>query len=554
MYTQEEVKATFRELCNMPAETEWLEFKKAGNNFSFEKIGKYFSALGNEANLKKQRFGWLIFGVNDTHPRQIVGTNYRRDRASLDQLKHEISGGTNGITFQEIYELYLPEGRVLLLQIPPAPAGIPIAWKGHFYGREGESLGPLAIHEIEEIRGQASMFDWSAEICAEASLEDLDKEALEIAKAKFAAKYPKLLELSKNWDLSQFLDKTKLTRGGQITRAAILLLGKPEGAHFLLPNPAQITWKLDSDDKGYEHFGPPFLTAVEDIFQRIRNTKFRIQPFNRLIPYELTKYDSGTVLEALNNCLAHQDYSQNARIIITEKNDRLILQNIGDFYDGTVEDYVLRERTPERYRNPFLTQAMVSLDMIDTMGMGIRRMFLTQRKRYFPLPEYDFSDRNHVVMTIYGKLIDENYSRMLIEKEDLSLAEVISLDKIQKKQELPHREVAVLRKKKLVEGRYPHVFVASGIAKATEQEVEYTRHRAFDKQYYKDMIFAFLRQHGEATPIDLQRLLFDKLSDLLSEKQRRDKVRNLLQEMAREGRIENVGGRGYGAVWKRKNQ
>lgn len=167
MYTQEEVKATFRELCNMPAETEWLEFKKAGNNFSFEKIGKYFSALGNEANLKKQRFGWLIFGVNDTHPRQIVGTNYRRDRASLDQLKHEISGGTNGITFQEIYELYLPEGRVLLLQIPPAPAGIPIAWKGHFYGREGESLGPLAIHEIEEIRGQASMFDWSAEICAE---------------------------------------------------------------------------------------------------------------------------------------------------------------------------------------------------------------------------------------------------------------------------------------------------------------------------------------------------------------------------------------------------
>jgi len=126
-------------------------------------------------------------------------------------------------------------------------------------------------------------------------------------------------DLSKNWDMSQFLDKTKLTRGGQITRAAILLLGKPEAAHFLLPNPAQITWKLDSDDKAYEHFGPPFLITVEDIFQRIRNTKFRIQPFNRLIPYELTKYDSGTVLEALNNCLAHQDYSQNARMIITEK-------------------------------------------------------------------------------------------------------------------------------------------------------------------------------------------------------------------------------------------
>ena len=100
--------------------------------------------------------------------------------------------------------------------------------------------------------------------------------------------------------------------------------------------------------------------------------RFKLQPFNQLIPIELSKYDSWIILEALNNCIAHQDYTQNARVIVTEKVDKLILQNRGSFYDGNVEDYVLRERTPEKYRNPFLTQAMVNMDMIElTLKVGL---------------------------------------------------------------------------------------------------------------------------------------------------------------------------------------
>lgn len=552
MKSQKDIRQIFQELLDIPNETEWVEFKEARNNFPFEKLGEYFSALSNEANLKKRDFGWLVLGVSDNRPRNIVGSNYRDSNVALDKLKQEISESTNGITFHEIHEILLPEGRVLLLQIPPAPAGIPVSWKGHFFGRNGESLGPLSITEIEQIRGQKNSFDWSAVICPHATIEDLDKNALMIARKKFLTKYPKLSESSDEWDETLFLDKAKLTRNGRITNTAILLLGKAESSHFLLPHPAQITWKLDADEQAYEHFGPPFLLTVEDIFKHIRNTKFRIQPFNRLIPYELTKYDPGIILEALNNCIAHQDYSLNARIIITEKTDSIILRNIGDFYDGTIEDYVLRERTPERYRNPFLAQAMVNLDMIDTMGMGIRRMFLTQRKRFFPLPEYNFSENNHVVMTIFGKLIDENYSRVLIEKKDLSLTEVILLDKIQKKQKISQNEAALLRKKKLIEGRHPNIFIASTIATATDQTVEYTRHKAFDKKYYKDLIVAFIEQHGKATSNDILRLLVNKLSDLLSEKQQKDKIRNMLQEMSQKSIIKNIGARGRNAIWVKR--
>ncbi len=106
---------------SLPSETEWLEFKEAKNNFDFDDIGKYFSALSNEANLKEKQYGWLIFGVEDKKKKIL---------------------------------------------------GIPAAWEGHYYGRDGESLGALNLQEIEQIRNQVNYYDWSAQICKGASSKD----------------------------------------------------------------------------------------------------------------------------------------------------------------------------------------------------------------------------------------------------------------------------------------------------------------------------------------------------------------------------------------------
>ena len=535
MFSREELTEMITQYRQMPTETEWLEFKEAKYNFDSDDLGKYFAALSNEANLKGRSSAWLIFGISNKYPREIVGTSYRKDPSKLNALKHEVAQQTNGLSFQEIYEIDLNEGRILLFQIPAAPAGMPTSWKGHYYGRTGESLGSLSIQEIESIRKQISGIDWSAQVCKGATLQDLDKEALQAAQTKFLNKHlgTRFAKEIENWEVTTFLDKVKLTRNGEITTTAILLLGKPESAHHLTPYPAQITWKLEGEEEAYAHFGPPFLLSIEEIFRHIRNIKFRFQPLNQLIPIELTKYDPKIVLEALNNCIAHQDYSQNARIIITEKVDRLILQNIGSFYDGTVDDYVLRGRTPERYRHSFLVQAMVNLDMIDTMGMGIKRMFLEQRKRYFPLPEYDLEDRNHVKLTIYGKLIDENYSRILIENQDLSIEEVISLDRIQKKLLVSKEEVQKLKKKRLVEGRYPNVFVAAHIAAATNKQAQYIKNRAFDSAHYQQLIIKFLDQYEIATRQDINNLIINKLPEILNETQKINKVGNLLGKMRR---------------------
>ena len=66
-------------------ENECVEFKKAENNYDIDLLGKYFSALGNEANLKNKQYSWIIFGVDDkTH--KLINTNFYKD-SNFNKLK-----------------------------------------------------------------------------------------------------------------------------------------------------------------------------------------------------------------------------------------------------------------------------------------------------------------------------------------------------------------------------------------------------------------------------------------------------------------------------------
>ena len=115
-----------------------------------------------------------------------------------------------------------------------------------------------------------------------------------------------------------------------------------------------MTWKLEGAERAYEHFGPPFLLNTTLLYQRIRNIQLRILPEDELLAIEVSKYDQRVVLEAVHNCIAHQDYSRNGRITVTEQLDKLVLENEGNFYEGCPDDYVEGHKTPSRYRNPFL--------------------------------------------------------------------------------------------------------------------------------------------------------------------------------------------------------
>jgi ATP-dependent DNA helicase RecG len=524
-------------------ENEVVEFKQAGNDYDSDRIGEYFSALSNEANLRGVDRAWLVFGVHNKS-RAVVGTAYRLDPERLQSQKGQIAQSTEpSITFREIHVLKHPAGRVILFEIPPAPRGIPIAWKGHYYARAGESRAPLGLDKLDEIRQQTLQADWSAQIIADASLADLDETALSKARESFAKKYANRFDANEvmNWPLATFLDRAHVTQHGAITRSALLLLGKPESAWRLSPHPAQLTWKLDGPERAYEHFGPPFLLSTTQLYQRIRNIQLRLLPQDELLPVEVSKYDQKIVLEALHNCIAHQDYSRNGRVVVIEQPDKLIFESEGRFFEGEPEDYLEGNKVPRRYRNPFLAQAMAELNMIDTMGYGIHDMHARQARRYFPMPDYDLSEAGAVRLTIYGSVVDPAYSRLLIQKTDLPLVDVLALDRVQKKLPVPDAAAARLRKAGLIEGRKPNLFVSASVAKVTASLEDYLRTRGQDDAFYLKLITDYLAMKGEASRADINKLLLDKLSEALSEKQKAIKVSSLLTKLRRKGTIVNVG-------------
>lgn len=547
---QAELKLLLHELI-IRWEGEVVEFKQADNDYKTSEIGKYFSALANEANLRGAESGWLVFGVNNKS-RTVVGTNYRPDTGQLNGLKHQMAQGTEpSITFRAIHEQHYADGRVLLFEIPAAPRGMPVAWQGHFYARAGESLVPLGLDKQDGIRNQTLAQDWTAQLVPCATLDDLDGEAVSKARESFAKKYANRVSVAEvmGWPLATFLDRARVTRDGHITRATLLLLGKAEAAWRLNPHPAQLTWSLEGAERAYEHFGLPFLLNTTRLYQRIRNIQLRILPQDELLPVEVPKYDQKIVLEALHNCIAHQDYSRNGRVVVTEQQDRLIFINEGGFYDGQPDEYVRGTKTPRRYRNPFLAQAMAELNMIDTMGYGIRDMYVGQARRYFPMPDYDLSEPTAVQMTLYGSVVDIAYSRLLIQKTDLPLADVLALDRVQKKLPIPEDAAAHLRKAGLIEGRKPKYFVSAKVAAATASKADYIRTRAQDDEFYAKLLTDYLEKFGEASRAEVNKLLLDKLSDALDAGQKEKKIANLLTKLRRAGRITNTGSRGQPA-WK----
>ena len=245
IYTDEQLSAKIKEMI-IKFEDEVVEFKEARTNYSFKDIGKYFSALGNEANIRGKKEAWLIFGVDNK--RNILGTAYRQD-GNLQNLKKEIVGGTNErATFMEIYDLQIDSHRIVAFQIPPATRGIPTTWNGAAYAREDENTCPLPMDKMDLIRSQIGV-DWSQEIVENADISDLDEDAVAYARELFLKKQKsskKSTEMLERMSDIEILNKAGILIKGKVTNTALILLGKEEASYLFDGFIPRITWTLYS--------------------------------------------------------------------------------------------------------------------------------------------------------------------------------------------------------------------------------------------------------------------------------------------------------------------
>ena len=552
-YEKEDGKAEYYELLQQLMERweyEIVEFKSATGEYSEDKVGQYFSAISNEANLAGKQYGWFVLGVSETKVKHPVGTAFKKGPGTLlERFKYTISRNTtDAMTFLDIIELYpVVDGepkRVLMFKIPAAVAGMPTEWKTRYYARSGESLIPLQQYKIDAIRNQERR-DWSKLILSGATIENLDRDAIAFAREKYKERrnQPHITEEVDSLSDEEFLTKIKLMRNGQVTNAAMILLGNAE-FDYLFANAPTVMWRLygaDGEMKDYTIFRIPFINVVDQVSAKIRNLTYRYMPNQlSLFPKETQQYDTWLLRELLNNCIAHSNYQLGGRIYINECEESINITNPGDFLPQTIEAVLQTTYSPPFYRNQLLTDSMVNFHMIETAASGIKRVYRIQKKKYFPMPDYNFSTANQVSVTVYGKVMNEQYTYILYEHPELDLETVYLLDQVQKGngQNLSIAAVAHLRKYHLVEGRANHLYLSAEVAKSVEDEAQYIRNRAFDDKYYQDMIVDYLKKFGKAQRKDFRKLLMDKFPDVLTEAQKERKILTLLSALKRQGKIE----------------
>lgn len=535
---------------------EWKLFSNLTHSISARKgedVISYVSAISNVEG------GYLVLGVEDgtlnisgienfhdytpeNLPVRLMGncTNLNSEGLKVESINTSDTGKT-------VWIIHIPK------HMPRKPVyAHKTAWQ-----RKGDSLIQLTREREDAILVEpiGRTNDWSATICEGASLNDLDDLALAKAKENFKSKFPDLAKDADIWDDITFLNKAKLTIKGSITKTAILLLGKPESEHFINPADAKIRWILkDSagNERDYQIFTCPFLLAADEVYAKIRNLRYRYIRDQSLFPEEVDMYEPYIIREALNNCIAHQDYEKGGRINVVELENELVFTNLGNFIPGSLENVIEQDAPEETYRNPFLVTAMFNLKMVDTIGSGIRRMFNYQRKRFFPMPEYDFSG-NKVKLTIIGKVIDLDYARTLAQNPNLSLTEIIVLDKVQKLKVLTDSEVALLKSKKLIEGRKPNFHISAKMAETTGQKADYIKNRGFKDQHYKNLIMEFIDKYSSCSKDDIDRLILDILPAVLDEGQKKNKVRNIIYAMSKRDKTIVNQGTNRHPMWKRNN-
>lgn len=522
---------------------DWKEFKNLKNSFNGKEGDDVVSYV---AAISSMNGGHLVIGVKD-NSLDIIGTdtyNYDYQTATLRLVRECSNLPTEGLKIEEFVTSDTNK-KVWVVDIPKHMARLPVYAHKKLWQRVEDNLVEMSRSRLDKIINEPLIVDdWSAHVIPGASIEDLDPKAIALAREKYKELFNGKRDVEiDSWTDEVFLNKAKLTCKSAITRTTIILLGKSESDHFLNPAICKVRWFLrdESDsNKDFRVFTIPMILAIEEIGSLIRNTTYTYTVSGSIFPETMSRYDIFTLREPLNNAIAHQDYTKGCHIDVIEYEDeKLCFKNAGQFIPESIEAVVTNDFPETHYRNPALVEAMRNIKMVETEGGGIRKLFVQQRKRFFPMPDYDIKD-GHVVCYIEGRVLNENFANILVSNSSLSLSDIILLDCVQKRKVVSHEAVNYLRKKGYVEGRYPNVYLSSKVIMPTKHvglKASYIKNRSFDDDYFKRLIMDYIKEYGKAERADLYVLIGKMLPEYMTNRQRYDKLTNLLSSLKRKKRL-----------------
>ena len=532
-----------REYPQENARCEWKEFKNLKNSFCGDEKDDVISYVSAIANMEG---GFLVIGVHDK-TLEIVGTdtyNYDRQKAILRLTDRCANLSSEGLDIIE-YITSDTQRKVWVIRIPKHLPKRPVYAHDKAWQRIEDSLVELTSERLNTILDEPLFTgsDWSAEIVPNATIDDLDEVAIAKARVMFKKVHSRIPAEEVNaWSVPEFLSNAGVMIDGGITRAAIILLGKPVSVFKLRPAVVRVTWSLRNEKQDvvdYEHFTAPFILTVDQILAKVRNLTMREMPGGTLFPDVMQQYDDYSMREILHNCIAHQDYTLQERINLVENPGFLYYANGGSFIPGTVQKALATHGPQRHYRNECLCNAMVNFNMIDIVGRGIRKIFNQQWERRFPMPDYEIdAAKKEVAVRLYGNAINEKYTKLLKENKDLSFEDCLLLDAVQKGHQLNDVDAQNLLSRGLVEVQDNQYYISLDVARKTKQVPEYTKSKGLEKQKLIQMILQYLKNAGEEG--SKRDGIYEYLKDVLPQNKTREQQLRMLGDLLNSMKDENL--------------
>lgn len=513
--------------------------------------------LGYVTALCNEKGGSLVIGMEDKYPHKVVGT--RQNENSTGELEANIYRDT-GIR-PKIYELYEDEaekkGRVLVIDVPPRPAGTVFKFEDVPLMRVGEELIPMSDEVYLSII-QENEPDFSQQICRDATLDDLDPDALSVLKEKYAKKQnnPIFLTLSNR----QILSDLQLITDEGVTNAAVILLGKEDFIKRVYPQASvMLEYRHSESQITFDNrisYSQPFFIMIDRLWHDIdlRNGKFQIKegPYIFDVPY----FNEEVIRESINNAITHRDYTRHSETVIKQYPQKLIVTNAGGFPHGVTIDNILT--VPSTPRNRLLADVLSKTGIVERSGQGIDKIFYRTLSEGKEAPDYSGSDAFNVELILSAIIQDkafalfiESVQQNLAEDNKLSVFEIVVLDKIRRNEKTTALDKAVIKQlmdRSLIEKRGKtngiHYILCRSYYEFTGNTAEYSKKSDWNTSQVTSIIIPFLTKYNKAKMGDFVKLLDGHLT--------RRQVRVYIQHMVDQN-ILTASGKGYGTYYEISN-
>ncbi len=507
-----------------------LEFKEAKQRYDFEKLLKYCVALANEGG------GTMVLGVTDKRPRRIVGTQAFEDPGRTEAGLHQRLGHRIPVE-----ELLLPEGRVVIVHVPPRLPGT--AWEidGRYFKRAGDDLAALSGQELRDMFAETGP-DFSAQPCPGATLADLEPESIALFRERWAKKSgdPRRRELS---DLQTLRDAELLVEGDQVSYAALILFGTRAGLTRWLAQ-AELVFEYRSSEAAgpaadREEYRAGFFAWQDALWKKINLRNDRQSYQDDFFRMDLPTFDEVPVREAILNAVAHRDYRLGGSIFVRQFAKRLEVVSPGGLPPGITPENIIDQQYP---RNRRLAEALGRCGLIERSGQGLNLMMESAVRQGKPLPSFAGTAAHEVRLTLEGGVRNPAFVRFMerLGEEKLrsfSTLDYLALERLEQGKalsaELLERVPSLIAAgavEALGRGKGVRYILSEALYATLGAKGTYTRQRGLDRNTNKALLVAHLTQQSpQGAPLAELRQVLPTLPE--------SSVRDLLRELRGEGKL-----------------